>query len=199
VAQALIRALGAPIAAPSANTYQSLSPTEASHVQRSLGDRVPLILDGGPCAFGLESTVVDLTIERPALLRPGALSLGALRAVIPGLALGPTVVSNEAERHSPGQDAVHYAPRARLALLSREEAIVQAVGNPHAGLVLRGGEGPSLDRLRVLPNEPVGYGRELFSALHALDALGLEVICVEAPPDSEAWAAVADRLKRGAR
>lgn len=204
VAEALIRALGAPLAAPSANPFQALSPTEASHVVRGLGEAVPLVLDGGPCRFGLELTVVDLTTSRPTLLRPGALPLGALRAVAPNLVLGSSVAESEAERHSPGQDAVHYAPRALLRLLPRTEAIAAAQsstldGGARAGLVLRGGDPTSDALVRVLPSDAAGFGRELFSALHALDQLGVGAIYVDAPPEDEAWAAVTDRLSRGAR
>jgi L-threonylcarbamoyladenylate synthase len=195
----LARALGAPIAAPSANRYQSLSPTEAAHVARGLGDRVPLILDGGACTFGLESTVVDATGARAVLLRPGALSVDALRRVVPDLAFGAAVAASEAERQSPGQDAVHYAPRAALYVLPRGEAMARAGAG--AGLVLRGENlrvpGPAI--VRVLPDDPQGFGHALFATLHALDAAGVSEIYVEAPPPGDAWLAVADRLKRGSR
>lgn len=194
VAQALLAALGEPIAAPSANRYQTLSPTTAAHVARSLGDAVPLVLDGGPCAAGLESTVLDLTVEPPALLRPGALPLATLRALVPALRLATDPVADEAARHSPGQDAVHYAPRAPLRLGKREELLAL----DGAALLLRGRGEPARPDAIVLPDDAVGYGRALYAALHALDDAGVELIAVEAPPDDEAWLAVADRLRRAA-
>ncbi len=199
VAQALIRALGAPLAAPCAHASQALSPPAALPVPRGLGGRIPLILDGGPCRLGLESTVIDLCAARPTLLRPGALPVGALRGVIPDLTLGPSVAEGEAQRHSPGQDAVHYAPRARLRVLPRAEALSLASA-ARTGLLLRGGRAPDgLAPVHVLPEDAEGFGRALFSALHALDARGVETIYVEAPPADETWAAVLDRLRRAAR
>jgi L-threonylcarbamoyladenylate synthase len=195
VSRGLLAELGEPIAAPSANPYQSLSPTRAEHVVRSLGQRVALVLDGGPTALGLESTVVDLTRDRPTVLRPGALSLAALRAVLPDLAIA-SGITTDAERHSPGQDAVHYAPRAALLIVSRAEALARAKSEgERAAVVLRGIE-PSAARHRFLPPEPEGFGRELFATLHDLDALGVQLILVEAPPEDEAWFAVRDRLGR---
>src|SRR5581483_9390824 len=114
VARALISALGRPIAAPSANRYQSLSPTTAAHVAKSLADTNLLILDGGPCSEGIESTVVDLSGAVPRVLRPGALSLGDLRAVLPEISVLQANVPEKAVRPSPGMDPKHYAPRAKL-------------------------------------------------------------------------------------
>jgi L-threonylcarbamoyladenylate synthase len=200
VAMALIAALGEPIAAPSANPYQSLSPTTAEHVARMLGDRVSLILDGGQCHEGLESTVLDLTVTPPELLRPGALPVAELRAVVPELVLveGPV---REAARHSPGQDEAHYAPRTPLRLFTRADAL--ATARAHAGriaLVLRE-TAPSLPShvvARALGTQPVDFGRALFATLHELDEADVELIVVEIPPEDEAWLAVHDRLKRAA-
>lgn len=201
VAQALIAAVGAPLAAPSANRYQTLSPTTAAHVVRSLGDAVPLVLDGGPCAAGLESTVLDLTVTPPAVLRPGALPIAALRALVPDVRLAAGVVEDEALRHAPGQDAVHYAPRAPLRLYPRAEAIAAAEAHRGpAGLVVRDGVPPVAPHVRVvaLPDDAAGFGRALYAVLHALDDNGVGLIAVEAPPEDEAWLAVADRLRRAA-
>jgi L-threonylcarbamoyladenylate synthase len=194
VAQALLAAVGAPLAAPSANKYQTLSPTTAAHVARAFGDEVALVLDGGPCAAGLESTVVDLTVSPPAVLRPGALPLAALRALIPDVVLADATVTDEAARHSPGQDAVHYAPRAPLRLVTRAEALAL----PNASLVLRGTGHASRPDAVVLPDDAAAYGAALYATLHALDDAGAALIAVESPPGDEAWLAVADRLRRAA-
>ncbi len=194
VAQALLLAVGAPLAAPSANKYQTLSPTTAAHVARAFGDEVALVLDGGPCAAGLESTVLDLTVSPPAVLRPGALPLAELRALVPDVTLADGVVADEAARHSPGQDAIHYAPRAPLRLCTRAEALALT----HASIVLRGtGDSARPDAI-VLPDDAAAYGRALYATLHALDDAGAALIAVESPPDDEAWLAVADRLRRAA-
>jgi L-threonylcarbamoyladenylate synthase len=173
-------------------------------VVRSLGETVPLVLDGGPCAAGLESTVVDLTEALPRLLRPGALPLGELRAVLPEIVRGDGIVEDEAARHSPGQDAVHYAPRAELRLLGRQSAIAAAEAyGAGAALLARGRVPAGLSaplKAVALPDDPVAYGRGLFAALHALDEAGVRLIVVEAPPaGDEAWLAVEDRLTRASR
>ncbi len=125
VALALIRALGSPIAAPSANRFMHVSPTTAQHVLADLAGRVPLILDGGPCEVGVESTVLDLCSEQPTILRPGGVSLEALRAVIPNVQppryrrtadAADSSESDSAAQHSPGQMLTHYAPAVPLLL-----------------------------------------------------------------------------------
>jgi L-threonylcarbamoyladenylate synthase len=196
VALALLRDLGEPLAAPSANRYQTLSPTTAAHVARAFADEPFVILDGGPCAAGLESTVLDLTVSPPAILRPGALPLLALRALVPDLVIAAGSVTDEAARHSPGQDAIHYAPRAPLRLGARAELL--GVDDPGAALVLRGRGEPSRPSAVVLPDDAAAYGRALYATLHALDDAGARLILVELPPDDETWLAVADRLRRAA-
>jgi L-threonylcarbamoyladenylate synthase len=196
VARALIAALGEPIAAPSANRYQSISPTRAEHVVKSLGDRVDLVLDGGPCAAGIESTVVDVRGDVARVLRPGALSIAALRAVEPGIvAAAASVAAEDAQRPSPGMDPRHYAPRTPLTLVSGSFPAVEG-----AGAILRAPRELPIDpaRVRVLGDDPESYAAGLYAALHELDELGLARILVEAPPDGEAWDAVRDRLKRAA-
>ena len=131
VALALIRALGSPIAAPSANRFMHISPTTAQHVLADLGGRVPLILDGGPCEVGVESTVLDLCSEQPTILRPGGVSLEALRAVLPNVqpprsrkaAEIPNADESESvAHHSPGQMLTHYAPAVPLLLFEGSAA-----------------------------------------------------------------------------
>ena len=195
VARALIAALGEPIAAPSANRYQHVSPTEAQHVARSLGDKVSLILDGGPCARGIESTVVDL-VGPPRILRLGPITLGALRQVMPEVAMvDERVVDEGTQRASPGLDARHYAPSVPAHLVdlsfqgfSSGDALV-AHGDASA-LVARG------VRVVQLPREPGAYANGLYAALHTLESEGVARIFVERVPDGEAWDAVRDRLSR---
>jgi L-threonylcarbamoyladenylate synthase len=114
VALALLHALGEPLAAPSANRFQGLSPTMAEHVVKQLGDAVDLVLDAGPCESGIESTVVDLRGGRPRILRPGALDLAALRRVLQDVEAPNESLRASEPRVSPGMEARHYAPRARL-------------------------------------------------------------------------------------
>jgi L-threonylcarbamoyladenylate synthase len=205
VARALLRALGEPIAAPSANRYQSISPTRAEHVVKSLGGAVDLIVDGGSCAAGIESTVLDVRAETPRVLRPGAVPFDALAAIDPRVVRGGGVVPEAAVRASPGLDARHYAPKVPLSVVAgRAEAIaaahVSAIGG-RTGLVLRGAPVP-IDQSVVaiaLPADAVGYAQGLFAALHALEDAGVSRIVVEAVPDTDSWAAVADRLERASR
>src|SRR5205807_5219920 len=110
VAQGLIRAAGRPLAAPSANRSGAVSPTRAEHVAESLGDRVTMIVDGGPCLVGVESTVLDLSSATPTLLRPGGATREAIEAVIGPIAVSDAIPSGESARKSPGQLDSHYAP-----------------------------------------------------------------------------------------
>jgi L-threonylcarbamoyladenylate synthase len=204
VARALLSELAEAIAAPSANRYQGISPTTAEHVARGLGDRVDLILDGGPCARGIESTVVDLRGEVLRVLRPGAIDLPALRAVEPGVVLQGETPDAGAARASPGMDARHYAPRAQMVVArgraeALEEVRTRVAAGERVGLVLRGELGETLVSvvMRTLGEEPEAYERQLYAALHALDAARVDVIVVEPVPEGERWAAVADRLRRG--
>jgi len=210
VARALLDAFGEPIAAPSANRYQTLSPTTALHVMTTVEGRIELVLDGGPCATGIESTVVDLRGNAPKLLRPGAVSIAALRALAPDLVVdrpdAPSTPPPSARRASPGMDARHYAPRARMKMVAgRAAAIAASYQEPQGtrvGLVLKGNQ-PGAHEMRggdvyalYLPDDPVAYAKDLFATLHALDGAGAALIIVEAVPQDDAWAAVADRLRR---
>ena len=205
VARALIVALGEPIAAPSANRYQSLSPTTAEHVRKSLEGRIELIVDGGACSAGIESTVVDVRFDVATILRPGALDLASIRAVLPDIRVdaGATVVAEDALRASPGMDARHYAPRAPLFVVEgRTETVrvahARAAAGARVGLVLRGDAAPTdlAIEVFVLADDPVAYAYGLFATLHALDDAGVEAVVVEAVPGDERWWAVADRLRR---
>ncbi len=197
VARALLAALGKPLAAPSANRSSEVSPTTAEHVLASLGGRIPLILDGGPCAVGIESTVLDVTGAIPVLLRPGSIPREAIAAVLGVEPALPSAVS-EGPLRSPGLLTRHYAPRARVALapgsrVAEERARFAAQGL-RVGVLAAGqprGEGV------VLPADPDGYARGLYAALRDLDA-GHDALVIELPGEGPRWEAILDRLRRAA-
>jgi L-threonylcarbamoyladenylate synthase len=207
VALALIRAADLPVAAPSANRFTQVSPTLADHVAQALGDRVDLLLDGGPAQVGIESTVVDLTGPHPRLLRPGMISVAELEDVVGPLLRDTTEPTGNAPRLSPGQVDRHYAPRAKLLLLTRAdlEELAHHGGQGETGRALRGivaySDAPLPQHSQVvrLPAHAEGYAGGLYAALHTLDAAGCDSILVELPPDEPQWNAVHDRLRRAAR
>ena len=190
VAQALLAALGEPIVAPSANRYQALSPTRAEHVVRSLGDADVLVLDGGSCSEGIESTVVDVRGSLPAILRLGSVSREQLARVLPDVILADTAVAQGEQRASPGMDARHYAPRAKLHVVADAE-------HAHERLEALRREGHTVI-LATLPGRADVAARELYALLHRLDAEGYAHIVIVRPPAGTEWEAIADRLRRAA-
>ncbi|WP_394836176.1 threonylcarbamoyl-AMP synthase [Pendulispora rubella] len=201
VARALIARLGEPIAAPSANRYQTISPTAAAHVVKSLGDAVDMVLDGGACPGGIESTVVDVRGPRPVVLRPGGIDLPTLRSVVRDIEMHvASDVAQNAARPSPGMDARHYAPRGRI-LLADGPAHLAHLAREHRGsalaIVAHSDEARSLAH-HVLPGDPKGYERALFTTLHACDDANAQIILIESPPHDERWLAIHDRLRRAA-
>lgn len=208
IALALLRAADLPIVAPSANPSGAVSPTRAEHVERGLGERVDLILDGGPTVVGIESAVVDLSGERPALLRPGALSISELRPHVGELQPAEMASGTEA-RSSPGMLDRHYAPHATLYLLDPAEpadALARArraarEGRTIGALLLDRPGSPDVEAAQHVVRIPVDaatYARELYHVLHRLDALGCDLIVVEAVPETAEWAGISDRLRRAA-
>ena len=191
VALRLLEASGLPLAAPSANRSEGISPTTAGHVIRSLPD-VPLVLDGGACSWGIESTVLDLTGEIPRLLRPGALSLRVLREAVGRIALPESATEDGTARPSPGMSRRHYAPRA-TAILCKDVRDVDRSGlaEPVATLTYEGGDGTE-----ILSSNPREYAADLYAALHRLDDAGFATILIQEPPRTEDWLAVHDRLSR---
>jgi L-threonylcarbamoyladenylate synthase len=193
----LLRRFGGGLAAPSANRFGRISPTRAAHVREEFGAAVPLVLDGGDCAVGLESTIVDLSGATPRILRPGRLGKAELEAIA-----GP--VCEGALGDSPrvsGALASHYAPHTRTQLLTREELVERARRYATLGQsVLVLAVGRAVDGLegRVLPDDPDAYGHDLYAALRELDARRADHLLVEAPPAQRAWFAVLDRLGRAA-
>ncbi|MDP8998998.1 MAG: Sua5/YciO/YrdC/YwlC family protein, partial [Myxococcota bacterium] len=197
--------LGEPVAAPSANRYQGLSPTTAAHVVKQLGDAVDLVLDAGDCETGIESTVVDVRGSFARVLRLGAIDLAALRARLPDLDARPERAAAEALRASPGMGARHYAPDVPLVLAASLEeaqsaARALAARGGRIGLVIHEAIGAfSTEALvRQLPRKPVEYARLLYRTLHDLEDEGVDGIVVQAVPTDDAWAAIADRLRRAA-
>jgi len=203
VARTLIQFAGRPIAAPSANRSGRPSPTSALHVREDLDGRIEMILDGGPTAVGVESTVLDLTEEPPLLLRPGGVPVEALRQ-----ALGEVRVldggSKPAASRSPGLRYRHYAPRAEVILIdpgTGETAIGPwlAGERPVALLVQRpvALEHPWVT-VRVMPTDLEAYARDLFAVLREIDASAVESILVEAVPEVGLGRTIMDRLRRAA-
>lgn len=203
VALALLRATRRPLAAPSANRSMALSPTTAQHVARSLGERVDLILDGGPTMVGIESTVVDLRGDRPAILRPGLLGAREIEPVVGALA-APNEPTGDAARPGPGMLDRHYAPRAQLRLfasgdavsIAREATALAARGARVATLVLDASPGGDAQEIVRMPGDPARYAQRLYATLHDLDEAEYDVVFVERVPEGDAWAGVRDRLER---
>jgi L-threonylcarbamoyladenylate synthase len=198
VARALLAAFGGGIAAPSANRFGRISPTTAQHVADDLGEALALILDAGPCSFGIESTIVAFVGAEPALLRPGAIGVEALTRV---LGRAPRAADATAPRAS-GTLASHYAPMTR--------ATLAAPGALHVEIMTRQERDESVAVLAravprpedfsgswvAAPAAPDAYAHDLYANLRALDAAGADEILIEAPPDEPAWLAVRDRLSR---
>lgn len=202
VALALIQRAGLPIAAPSANLSTQVSPTTAEHVVRGLGDRVDLVLDGGPTTVGIESTVVDATGAVARVLRPGMISLEDI-AALTGAAEAAADDADAAPR-SPGLVGRHYAPRARLQLFPPERrwSAVSTARDERAqerrvGAMVFSTLGLDFVTEHVMPSDPGAYARSLYATLHALDEAGCDLVLVERPPSRPEWTAIIDRLERG--
>ena len=219
LALALIRAVGSPIAAPSANRFSHTSPTTAQHVWDDLAGRIDLILDGGPTTIGVESTVLDLTGAIPTILRPGGATREELEAVLGQVAVGGQVAvagqSTNAPPASPGLLDRHYAPRAPLYLLTGDDETVRsylidaAIGaflkRIRIGLLVMEEDLPTLANTRcplvVLgPQNNLGLvARRLYDAIRTLDASGVEMILARDAPPNGLGLAIRDRLRRAAR
>lgn len=202
--QAVIRGCGFPLAAPSANPANGLSPTCAGHVAEGLGARIPLIVDGGDCNVGIESTVVDVTGTVPRVLRPGIIGLDQLQEVLNGTRSGWRE-RDAGPLRSPGQLEKHYSPRARLVVQGWKDdeqlaRLVAGLGpDPRRIWILAHRSLPDPGRFPtsiLIPSEPEAYARALFGELHRCDALGASCILVEPVPEGPAWDGVADRLSR---
>jgi len=208
--QGVLRACGFPLAAPSANPANRLSPTNAAHVVRYFDHQVPLVVDGGDCNVGIESTVVDVTATVPRILRPGMIDAPAILAATGGTIHARDDAASGDDRldaalRSPGLLDRHYSPRARLAVLSwRDDADLQDQmrrlgADPATVFVLthhRLTHAVPPAQVILIPDDPEAFARALYAQLHLCDEAGAGWIVVEAPPDYPAWAGVADRLRR---
>lgn len=193
----VLRAFGGGLAAPSANRFGRISPTTAAHVREEFGDAVPVVLNGGECQIGIESTILDLSSGTPRILRPGMISRERLESVIGPVADG---IAGDSPRAS-GTLEAHYAPRTPLLLLPRDALAAEAqqqvaFGKRVAVLALDSLPG-DLDGL-ALPAAADAYAHGLYAALRSLDARGVNLLLAERPPEGGDWLAVHDRLRRSA-
>jgi L-threonylcarbamoyladenylate synthase len=196
VAADLLAAYGAPISAPSANRSGHVSATTARHVADDFADVADLIvLDGGPCAIGLESTVLDLAGPRPTILRPGGVTEEMLREVI-GPVSAPRIVAQAA---SPGTSLRHYAPQTPCECVEPDELadLLATMSDPAAVLCFDTDAVPPPHRPIAMPQGAGTYAARLYDALREADRMGVEHIIIERPPETnEMWKVVADRLRR---
>ena len=215
VALALITAAGVPIAAPSANRFSRPSPTTAAHVLDDLAGRIDLVLDGGPASIGVESSVIDLTVDPPVLLRPGGVTVAALLELAPGLIVEPRYLTGDDEAApAPGMLLRHYAPDATLMMVAggREAALARirsealtAIGMGERVGVLAFNE--DVSALTDLPVEvatlgsatdPEQVAQRLFAALREIERTGVDLILVRDPGQEGLSLAIRDRLVRAA-
>jgi L-threonylcarbamoyladenylate synthase len=220
--QAVIRECGFPLAAPSANLSSRVSPTNARHVRQQLGDKISLIVDGGQSQVGIESTVLDLTVSPPQVLRPGMIHAVSFEAVIGNIqhptpinsvssstrqARGREQASNtqHPKLKSPGLLKKHYSPKAKLLVLNwRDEGelrfqISTLNPQPSTCFVIAHTHIPSGENfagVSVIPHDAEAFARAIYAELHHCDEAGADLIVIEAPPESPEWSGIADRLRR---
>lgn len=182
VALKLIEEAGVPVSAPSANRFMGLSPTTAQMIDPSIAEKLAMIIDGGSCEVGIESTVLDLTENPPRILRPGGISQAQIEAVL-GMAL---VSDGASERRSPGMYPKHYAPKTPVQIVSR-------LSPDQAGLSLESASGA---KQISMPTRADEYARKLYRSLFELDQQHVTTIFIQAPPQTADWDAVWDRLRK---
>ncbi len=198
IALELLRAFDGPIAAPSANRSNHISPTRALHVHDELGDAVDLVLDGGPCAVGIESTVLDLTTATPTVLRPGDITQQRMESIIGRVNRFSGTTAHEIPSTSPGQHERHYSPRTPTYRYDAPQNIPAHTGVLTLGKTHRTNQLGMIRQIE-LPSNPAGYAQHLYAALRELDSLGLDQIYIQMPPDEPQWTAIRDRLMRAAK
>ena len=202
--QAVIRECGFPLAAPSANVSGGVSPTNAEHVHRQISGKIALIVDGGPSQVGIESTVFDLTVSPPQILRPGMIHAESLAVVVENIQHSTSNIQHP-KLKSPGLLKKHYAPKAKLFVLNwRDDADLNSqlsmlnaqpldchiIAHTHIP------SGEKFARVSVIPRDAEAFARAIYAELHRCDEAGAGLIVVEAPPESPEWSGIADRLRR---
>jgi L-threonylcarbamoyladenylate synthase len=198
VARALLAEFGSGIAAPSANRFGHVSPTTARHVADDLGDAVDLILDGGACDVGIESTIIAFTTQSPTLLRPGGIGIDAIAGVLGAM----PVTGDVAAPRAPGMLTVHYAPRTPATLVAhdalRAELAQLEERDERIAVLAHSMDAPAgFDGVWIAaPPDATMYARVLYANLRTLDAADADAILIEQVPDGAAWAAVRDRITR---
>lgn len=222
VARALVETAGIPIAAPSANRFSRPSPTTAAHVLGDLDGRVDLILDGGATDIGVESTIVDFTVDPPVLRRPGGITFEQVHSLVPDVVLGAEQGTEAEPQRAPGQLTRHYAPTADLTLYEGSQAaVVDHIGADVRTAVARGlkvgilapeedlgalapviAAAAAAGRVEVRPigsrRDVARAARQLFASLRDLDGTGVDVIFAATPGDGGLALAIRDRLMRAA-
>ncbi len=200
VAQALLRTFGGGIAAPSANRFGRVSATTAAHVRSEFGDTVDCVLDGGAADVGIESTIVDLSGDKPTLLRPGWITAAQLQQV-----LGEPLAAPDAQSpRAPGTLAKHYAPQTPLLMMEADLLLELAASLARQGkrvaVLARSARQPLLAGLVWIAAPPgaQGYAHDLYDNLRRLDEAGCDTILIEEPPQDTQWVAIKDRLMRAA-
>jgi L-threonylcarbamoyladenylate synthase len=203
--QAVIRECDFPLAAPSANLSNLVSPTNATHVRTQLDGKIPAIVDGGQCSVGIESAVLDLTVSPPEILRPGMIHRESLAAA--GMVVAAGRRDETESLKSPGQLKKHYAPKAKLLVWNwnDDEELEQKIKklrlktqNCH---IIAHAQIPSPEpfaRVCVIPHDAEAFARAIYAELHRCDEDGAQTIVVEAPPNAPEWYGITDRLKRAA-
>lgn len=198
VAQALLQAFGGGIAAPSANKFTHISPTTAVAVQEELGDKVDLILDGGDCEVGLESTIIDVSGELPRILRPGMITAVEIEQVL-GQPIAMTRQDTPSDVRAPGMHHLHYAPMTPVHLMCLAEltACLAMAEKPLAVITYSDVVINNAKMKHVkMPNDVRQYAHDLYHVLRELDHLQLDGIMIEALPDAPEWEAIQDRLSK---
>jgi L-threonylcarbamoyladenylate synthase len=212
LAQSLLREFDGPIAAPSANRSTRVSPTTAKHVADQLGTLVDLILDGGPCRVGIESTVLDLTAQIPRILRPGGIDRKTIESIIGPVEMAPVEMTDAPADESkpalsPGQQPIHYSPKApcfrfdtiadlRASITRQSHSRIVAILLDRSQLRV---EFPPTARIIEMPARAQDYAHRLYAALHEADGSSPDSIWIEFPPDTPEWHAIRDRIRRAAR
>ncbi|WKE73606.1 L-threonylcarbamoyladenylate synthase [Streptomyces sp. WP-1] len=201
VALALLAAFGGGVTAPSANRFGSVSPTTTDHVRAELGSAVDFVLEGGPCAVGVESTIVDVTGDTPSILRPGGVTREELEAVV-GC---PFEVPSSSRVRVPGQHPSHYAPRARVVLVEPEKVLAEAElaqeAGHQVGVFLPASSAGAVAKVHAVvpvPRSTAAYARELYGFLRGFDEQGCDLIFASLPAEEGLGLAIANRLRRAA-